>query len=81
MTPAGYEVDFYLPETRQLIQVTQHLENPTTRARELRAIEDALGVLPVDRALIIAESDEDSVAIQGVTVEIHGAAMWLLQQQ
>ena len=30
-SPEGYEVDFYLPESRQLIQVTQHMTNPDTR--------------------------------------------------
>jgi predicted AAA+ superfamily ATPase len=28
---AGYEVDFYLPETQELIQVSQHLAHPGTR--------------------------------------------------
>jgi predicted AAA+ superfamily ATPase len=41
-TPAGYEVDFYLPEQRQLIQVAQNLENPSTREREVRALEDGI---------------------------------------
>lgn len=81
VTPGGYEIDFYLPTTRQLIQVTQHLENPTTRERELRAIEDAIGAIPVESALIITENDEDPVTINGISVIIHGAATWLLQQQ
>lgn len=80
-TPAGYEVDFYLPATRQLIQVAQHLENPMTRDREIRAIEDAIHALPVERALIIAEKSEDPLTIQGIPVEIHNAATWLLQQE
>ena len=39
-TPKGYEVDFYLPKERQLIQVAQHLQNPSIREREIRALEE-----------------------------------------
>jgi len=80
-TPKGYEIDFYLPKTGQLIQVTQHLENPTTRQREIRALEDAIqGNLKVQSALVLADANEDSFMIEGIEVEIRSVAEWLVRQ-
>lgn len=31
-SPGGFEVDFYLPETRELIQVSQNLAQPASRS-------------------------------------------------
>lgn len=47
-SPGGYEVDFYLPETRELIQVSQNLAQPATRERETRALTNALAGLGLD---------------------------------
>lgn len=78
-TPGGYEVDFYLPEIRQLIQVAQHLENPTTREREFRAVEDALKGMPVKSVLILAGANEAEKEINGVPVEVRSVSEWLVQ--
>ena len=78
-TPNGYEVDFYLPEKRQLIQVSQHLENPATREREIRALQDALAHTPAQSALILADANQEGFEINGVPVSIRSAAEWLLQ--
>jgi len=78
-TPGGYEVDFYLPERRQLIQVAQHLENPTTREREFRAVEDALKGMPVKSMLILAGANEAEKEINGVPVEVRSVSEWLVQ--
>ena len=77
-TPAGYEVDFYLPEKKQLIQVAQHLENPATRERELRALEDALQVLDARSALILSDANEPGFTLRGIPVEIQSCAEWML---
>ncbi len=79
-TPSGYEVDFYLPEKRQLIQVTQHLENPSTREREVRALNDALQSVQVERALILSDANENSFEIRGVPVEVRSTAEWFIRQ-
>ncbi len=79
-TPGGYEVDFYLPESSQLIQVVQHLRNPDIRTREIRAIEDAVQHLPVKRALILSDQNEDAVEVGNVAVQICATASWLLSQ-
>ena len=80
LSPEGYEVDFYLPETRQLIQVTQNMENPATRERELRALESAAASLKVDSALILTNANEDKLVLNGLQVGIRSMAEWLLEQ-
>jgi predicted AAA+ superfamily ATPase len=80
VTPGGFEVDFYLPEKRQLIQVATNLENPATREREIRALNDALGGAKVESALILSDTNENSFELGGVQVEIRSVAEWLLSQ-
>lgn len=78
-TPNGYEIDFYLPEKGDLIQVSQHLENPDTRERELRALEDALAHTPAKKALILADANQEGIELNGVPVSIRSTAEWLLE--
>jgi hypothetical protein len=78
VSPDNYEVDFYLPESRQLIQVTQQMNNPATRAREFRAMEAALSHLKVEQALILSETNEERQIVNGVPVEVRSIAEWLL---
>jgi hypothetical protein len=79
-TPGGFEVDFYLPEKQQLVQVTQTLENPATRERELRALAEAVRSIKVKSVMILANSNEDGVEVNGVPVEVRSTAEWLLSQ-
>ena len=78
-SPAGFEVDFYLPETRQLIQVTQNLDQPATRERELRALVDAMRGLGLSSGLILADANAEPITEDGMTIEIRSLAEWLLQ--
>jgi uncharacterized protein len=75
----GHEVDFYLPETRELIQVAQSMEHPRTRQREIRALTDALKSLNMARGLILTEQGAPSVENEGVTIEIRSFTDWLLE--
>ena len=77
-TPGSFEVDFYLPESRLLVQVTQNLSNPATRERELRALRDGLRAVAVEKALILADSGEDSFELDSVPVEIRSISEWLI---
>jgi len=79
-TPGGFEVDFFLPEKQQLVQVTQTLENPTTRERELRALAEAVQSTKVKSAMILSNSNEDGVEVNGIPVEVRSTAEWLLSQ-
>ena len=80
VSPAGYEVDFYQPETRQLIQVAQNLENAATRARETRALADALRTLNLSRGLILSDANAQPVEENGLTIEIRSVAEWLMNE-
>lgn len=77
-TPAGYEVDFYLPKTRQLIQVVLNMDHPATREREIRALLDAMRALDLSKGLILTDSNAERVAENGLSVEICSLAEWLL---
>jgi hypothetical protein len=75
----GFEVDFYLPETRQLIQVTQNMENPSTREREFRALDAASSSVKINEALILSNTNEEDVTSSGLNVKIRSIAGWLLE--
>jgi predicted AAA+ superfamily ATPase len=78
VTPGGYEIDFYLPEKKQLIQVAQHMENPATREREFRALEDAANRLNSHNAIILSDANENDLEINGMPVQIRSIAEWLI---
>lgn len=77
-SPSGHEVDFYLPESRQLIQVTQNLNNALTRDREVRALQDAIELLKPKSALILTDANGSDFEIDRVPVSIRSAAEWML---
>jgi uncharacterized protein len=80
LTTNGYEVDFYLPEQRMLIQVAQHISNPDTREREMRALSDSVGKIKVERALILTEANEPSFELNGIEVAVRAVPDWLLEE-
>jgi predicted AAA+ superfamily ATPase len=78
-SPESYEVDFYLPDRRQLIQVTQQMDNLKTRQREFRAIEAAARHINVEQALVLCEANEDPQMVHDIPVEVRSIAEWLLE--
>lgn len=80
-TPAGFEVDFFLPGERQLIQVVQNLGRPATREREVRVLLDAAGALKLSSSLILSDSSADTITENNVTITIQSFPEWLLQNQ
>jgi hypothetical protein len=80
-TPAGYEVDFYLPESGQLVQVAQSMDNPTTRETEIRALADAMGALGLSSGLILTDSNSETITRNGFTITIRSLAEWLLESE
>ncbi len=79
-SPGGHEVDFYLPQERQLIQVAQDLEHPTTRERELRALTDAMQRLGLSHGIILSDVGARPIEESGAIIEICPTAEWLLEQ-
>ena len=80
-TPAGYEVDFYLPESGQLVQVAQSIDDPVTREREIRALADAMDALRLSSGLILADSNAETITKSGFTIKIRSLAEWLLESE
>ncbi|MEJ5198863.1 MAG: ATP-binding protein [Anaerolineae bacterium] len=78
-SPGGFEVDFYLPATRQLIQVVQNMAQPTTREREVRALTDALRSLGLTHGLILADANAEPICQNDLTIEVRSLAEWLLE--
>jgi hypothetical protein len=77
-TPAGYEVDFYLPESRQLIQVAQNMNHPAVREREIRALWDGMQALNISSGLILTEANAESIIENECTISIRSLAEWLV---
>jgi hypothetical protein len=57
--------------------VTQHLENPATPEREVRALEDAIKGLNAHSALILANTSESCFEINGIPIEVQSPAEWM----
>jgi hypothetical protein len=77
-SPTGLEVDFYLPEERQLVQVVQTLDQPETRQREVRALTAAMRSLGIGRGLILADGNAAPIVNGEFTIEVRSLAEWLL---
>jgi len=79
-SPSGDKVDFYLPETRQLIQVAQSLDDPTTRTRKVRALSDAMRALNLSRGLILSDANAQPIEENGLIMDIRSVAEWLVSE-
>jgi uncharacterized protein len=78
-TPSsGVEVDFYLPETRELYQVAQNMAQPATREREVRGLTDAMRDLGVQSATILTDVSADPIRVGDASIEVRSVAEWLL---
>ena len=77
---SGGEVDFYLPDTRMLIQVTQQMAQPATRLREMRGMFGAMAEFGVERGLILSDANEPDIHEGGLTIQGRSLAEWLIEQ-
>ncbi len=78
-TTSEYEVDFFLPKIKSLIQVSQYFDAPETRERELRALISAgLEQKEVVNRMVITESDKQTLDREGVNIEVIPLYEWLL---
>lgn len=78
-TASGYEVDFYRPRTRELIQVTQGLEHAPTRESELRALTAAMRELGLSRGTILTDAPAATLRDGDLSIDILPISEWLLQ--
>jgi len=83
-TRSGYEVDFLTEDprgARELIQVCANLDDPLTRQRELRALEEGMTETACERAVLVTLREEGSVVVAGRPVRIVPAWRWLLEPE
>lgn len=81
-TRSGHEVDFLaenLSGSRELVQVCADLEAPSTRQRELRALEEGLKETACEKATVVTLREEGSAEVGGRPVRIVPAWRWLLE--
>jgi len=82
-TPNGFEVDFLVryPEGRQeLIQVCASLDDPGTRAREIRGLLDAALEFPRASLMLIGIDIPEVMAIPSA-ITVFAARDWLLAEK
>lgn len=75
------EIDFYLPDEREAIQVSHEISSDATLARELNAIESLHRRLPLNAATLVTYSMERNIKLpSGVNVYVVPVWKWLLKQ-
>lgn len=75
----GVEVDFYLWERREAIQVAWSVTDPATREREVRALVKLGKRLPVERMVIITAEEEGIEHVGNHTITITPAYRFLTE--
>lgn len=78
--PGGLEASFYLPQKRQLIQISTDWGNSATREREVQALSAALKTVRVESVLILSDAEQQSFELGGILVEVRSIAAWLASQ-
>jgi hypothetical protein len=63
-----------------MIQVTQRLDNPTSRGRDVRALQDAIKIVKAQCALILSDANGDDFKINGTPVDTRSATKCLLKE-
>lgn len=77
------ECDFVVREgynITEAIQVTQSLENPDTRKRELEGMLDAMKAYNLKTGLILTDDTEDEIEMDGRKIFVKPIWKWLLQK-
>lgn len=83
-TASGYEVDFVLEpilegEGLELVQVCATLLSTETRAREIRALNEAMVETGVRQATIITNAERESIATDAGAIRVVPAWEWTLE--
>ena len=76
----GVEVDFYLPDAEQLIQVSYSLDDPDTLQRETEALTKVAKHLNVNDLLIITKDEETVLEKDGKTIKVVPLWKWMLER-
>ena len=74
------EIDFYIPSQKLAIQVSmQVLDNMDTKERETRAFVKLNNFIPDARCILITNSEEATLNLDGVKIDVVPVWKWLLE--
>ena len=74
------EIDFYVPSQKLAIQVSmQVLDNMDTKERETRAFVKLNNFIPDARCILITNSEEDTLNLDGIQIDVVPVWKWLLE--
>lgn len=74
-----YEVDFYIPDDKHLIQVCYDLLHPETRERELRALLHYARELGAVKLTIVTRDEDEMIETAEGVVHVESAWRWMLR--
>ena len=80
----GREVDFIVQKrdrSHRLIQVCESIANPSTRNREMRALEEAMSELNISRGTIVTRNEETDIQVESGTIHVVPVWKFLLNFQ
>lgn len=74
------EIDFYVPSQKLAIQVSmQVLDNMDTKERETRAFVKLKNFIPDAKCILITNSEEDTLNLDGIQIDVVPIWKWLLE--
>ena len=76
----GYEADLYLPEMRQLVQISQDMHDSQTRERELRSLVNSCQELHLSEGMILTEKEAGEMNVGGINIITKSIYKWLLER-
>ncbi len=72
------EVDFYIPEKQELIQVSYRISDPETAKREIKVLRDAMKELKITNSWIITHDESNEIIVDEGIIQVIPAWQWLL---
>ncbi len=81
-TRKGREVDFVIQlqdRSRKLIQVCESMADPTTRKREVAALQDAMSEMNMTSGVIVTRLENEQIAVDAGTIDVLPAWKFLLE--
>jgi predicted AAA+ superfamily ATPase len=74
------EVDFYIPEKGELIQVSYNINNPETADREIKGLRAAMKEFNITTSWIITYDETREIEVQEGIINVVPAWQWILEK-
>jgi predicted AAA+ superfamily ATPase len=72
------EVDFFIPEKNELIQVSYSISDPETAAREIKGLREAMKAFQIKTSWIITYDESKEMIVEEGKIQVVPAWQWLL---